>query len=97
MIYFVGHEPEWKKQKALEAGLVQVGQSSSDMQGKKYQAIAEQLEYAGFVNIKFVDLDDAGLFINKEETVDSVTIGGDSSFSSSDFFDPNAVVIISYH
>ena len=67
------------------------------MEGKKYQGIIEQLEESGFVNIKTIDMDDAGLFTNKSDTIESVTIDGDSSFSSSDYFDPNSKIIISYH
>ena len=67
------------------------------MKGNKYQAVLEQLDSAGFTNITTIDLDDAGWIINKADTVDSVSIGGDSSFISSDYFEPDAKVIISYH
>lgn len=97
LLYFMGAKEEWDAKKSIEAGKIQIGISASDMEGKKYQGIIEQLEESGFVNIKTIDMDDAGLFANKSDTIESVTIDGDSSFSSSDYFDPNSKIIISYH
>ena len=85
------------EKKSIDAGKIQVGQSSDDLEGKKYQAVEAILDSAGFKNITTIDLEDAGWFKNKEDTVESVSIGGDSSFSSSDYFDPDEKVIISYH
>lgn len=94
---FMGIKDEWSEKKSINAGQIKVGQSSSDMEGKNYQVVIEQLESAGFTNISSIDLDDAGWLTNKEDTIDSITINGDGSFSSSDYFDPDSKIIISYH
>ena len=88
---------EREEQRLIEAGMIPAGMASSDMEGKKYEGIVEQLELSGFSNIVTVDMDDAGLFKNKSDTIDHVTINGDSDFSSSDLFDPDSKIIISYH
>ncbi|SCY47492.1 hypothetical protein SAMN02910370_02720 [Lachnospiraceae bacterium XPB1003] len=91
----------WKdddeEKESINAGMIQVGQSYNDLEGKKYQAVEAILDSAGFTNITTIDLDDAGWFKNKADTVESVTIGGDSYFSSSDYFYPDEKIIISYH
>ena len=51
----------------------------------------------GFENIETIDLDDAGWFKNKKDTVKMVSIGGKTNFSSSDYFSKTDQVIISYH
>lgn len=88
---------EWDSKKAIEAGEIQIGISSSDMEGKKYQGIIEQLEEIGFVNIKTIDMDDAGIFTNRSDTIERVTIDGTSSFSASEYFNPDSKIIISFH
>lgn len=85
------------KQKAIDAGMIQVGQSASELEGQKYQGVMQILESAGFTNIDIVDLDDAGWFTNKADTVAKITIGGNSSFEASTYFDPDTKIIISYH
>ena len=56
-----------------------------------------QFEELGFDNIVTIDLDDAGLFWNKDGTVESVSTAGNSSFESIHYFYPTDKVIISYH
>lgn len=82
---------------STQSGLIKAGQSAEDMKDQNYELIVEQLKSAGFTNISTIDLDDAGWFTNKENTVYSVSIGGNAKFSSSDFFSPDAKVIVSYH
>lgn len=91
------HKAEQEKKKAIEAGMIEVGQSSSDMEGRDYKVVIEQLKSAGFTDITTVDLDDSGWFTKKRGTVESVTIAGDSSFSSNACFYPTAKIVVSYH
>lgn len=95
--FYFATEEERETRKSIRAGMIQAGQSSSEMEGKNYNAVLEQLEAAGFTEIKTIDLDDAGWFKNKSDTVDSVSIGGDTSFEDTDFFEPDAKVVITYH
>ena len=85
--------------KAVAEGKIQIGISSSDIEEDKtkYQGIVSQLEASGFSNITVIDLDDAGIFTKKADTIDSISVDGDSSFSSHDYFNPDAKIIISYH
>lgn len=91
------HKAEQRKKDAIEAGMIVVGQSSSDMEERDYKVVVEQLKSAGFTDITTVDLDDSGWFTKKKGTVESVTISGDSSFSAGDCFYPTAKIVVSYH
>ena len=55
------------------------------------------LQAAGFTNIELIDLDDSGLAFWTEDKVDTISVGGDTSFESTDWFDPDTKVVISYH
>ena len=64
---------------------------------EKYEAVVEQFEALGFTNITTIDLDDAGLAFWKAGKVKSISIGGDTSIVSDEYFDKNDPVIITYH
>ena len=85
------------EQRASEAGMKRPGRSSNDFEGMNFQAAAAELELAGFINISTIDLNDAGLFKNKKDTIERVTIDGKTSFSSGDYFPPDAQIVITYH
>lgn len=87
-----------KRQEAQmkEKGMVSVGYSS-DYVGEDYESVVMKLEALGFKNIETVDLDDSGILFFKNHNVESITINGDSSFSSSDYFSVTDKVVITYH
>ncbi|MBR5293367.1 MAG: hypothetical protein IKU31_01210 [Oscillospiraceae bacterium] len=68
-----------------------------DLLGKDYETVEAHFESAGFTNIELIDLDDSGLAFWKNGKVETISIGGDTSFDSTDFFDPETKVVISYH
>lgn len=68
-----------------------------DFEDKNYESVVAHFEAAGFTNIELIDLDDLGIAFWNNGKVESVSIGGDTSFDSSDYFSPDAKVIISYH
>lgn len=99
MMFFFTISPdsdEKDTQKAVETGMISAG-GAYDYIDKKYTVVEQQFEALGFTNIESMDLDDAGLFKNKKDTVESVMIDGDSAFGPSDYFPPGAKVIIRYH
>ena len=71
--------------------------NNSDYIGKNYKAVVSQFESMGFESIVTIDLHDQGLFRNKADTVESVSVNGDSHFGVNDRFDKKDKVIISYH
>ena len=79
------------------AGMIVVGTSSRDFIGEKYSWVESTLQGAGFENIELVDLHDSFPLSKKANTVESVSIAGDSSFSEDDFFYPDDKIVISYH
>ena len=81
---------------AESKGKVSVGYYK-DYEGKNYEAVVKQLEAMGFENIETIDLNDSGLMIWENEDVDSISIGGDSTFESVDYFSTDEKVIITYH
>lgn len=68
-----------------------------DLVGKNYETVVAHFEAAGFTNIELIDLDNAGIAFWNEGKVDTISIGGDTDFESTDWFYPDTKVIISYH
>ena len=77
-------------------GRINIGYAS-DLRGQNYKTVVSQIKAAGFYNIELIDLDDTGVFFWEHEKVKSISIGGDSSFTSWDYFEKDAKVVISYH
>lgn len=88
---------EINNKKKTSIGMIQVGQSSDDMEGKDYHAVVAQLESAGFKNITTIDLDDTFIIIRPSDTIESVSIGGKTNFNSTEYFYPDTPIVISYH
>ena len=86
-----------EERKAELEGKVKVRTSSEDFIGKNYTAVIPQLKAIGFENIETVDLNDAGWFNNKADTIDTISINGDSNFVASDYFFITDKVVIVYH
>ena len=82
--------------KGIENGVNAPGSQGSFV-GDNYVAVQMSFEAAGFTNVQLVPMGDlvTGLLVSEGE-VDSVTING-GSFSDGEQFEPDAVVIISYH
>ena len=76
-------------------GFISAG-TISDYEKENYEVVQKKFEDMGFVNIELIDLDDAG-FRKKENTVESISIKGNSEFGSDDYFLPEDRVVISYH
>ena len=87
------------EKKAIEEGKIRLGVSSDDIEEDKtkYQGVVSQLEASGFSNITTIDLDNAGIFTNRADTIDSISVDGETSFYSDDYYEPDANIIISYH
>ncbi len=94
--FWMGDSGERAAEKAKEAGLISAG-DSDDYEGENYELVVEQLKTLGFENISAVDLDDAGIALWKSDKVESVSVGGDTSFSSDDYFESDEAVIVKYH
>ena len=68
-----------------------------DLVGEKYETVEAHFEAAGFTNIELIDLDDAGISFWKNGEVEIISVGGNTSFDSADWFEPDTRVVISYH
>lgn len=78
------------------AGKIKAG-FHGDLIGENYQSVEAHFESAGFTNIELIDLDDSGVAFWKEGKVETISVGGKTSFDSLDWFDPDTKVVISYH
>ena len=94
-LYMAGSEDR-AAQQAIDSGKISAG-SYKDYEGEPYEAVVAQLEALGFGNISCVDLDDSGVLFWRSEKVESVSIGGDTTFDKSDYFFPDEIVIVKYH
>lgn len=81
---------------AQSQGKIKAG-NCDELIGLNYQTVVAHFEAAGFKHIEVIHLDDSGLAFWKDEKVATISIGGDTDFESVDWFDPNVVVVISYH
>lgn len=93
--YMAGSEDR-AAQKAKDTGKISAG-TDEDYVGGNYEVVVDQLETLGFTNITTVDLDDSGITFWKIDKVESVSIGGDTSFYSGDYFEPDIAIIVKYH
>ena len=93
-ILLLGMEYDIKQKEAI--GMIGIG-NQKDYVGKNYKAVVSQFESMGFENIDTIDLHDQGLFRNKADTVESVSVNGNSHFGINDRFDKKDKVVISYH
>jgi len=73
-----------------------VGTNSEDFKKKNYRTVINDLKNAGFYNFDYSLIEDAG-FLTKKNTVEEVSINGDTLFYSDDSFDEDARIAISIH
>ena len=77
---------------------ITVPMSAKDAEGMDYHDVVAAFEDAGFISIRCETKPDLVTgWITKENSVDSITIDGSSSFSSERTARPDAEVVITYH
>lgn len=100
-LMLLGSEIEEKKAEeeiriAIEEGKIQAGYYD-DLIGEDYKTVEAHFKAAGFTNIELIDLKDSGVAFWDNEKVETISVGGNTSFDETDYFDPDTKVIISYH
>lgn len=68
-----------------------------DLIGEDVSVVEAHFEAAGFTNIQLIDLDDSGILFFRNGKVETISVNGDTSFESTDYFPPDSKVVISYH
>ncbi len=87
------HSEKTSKPNAIEMPL-----SSSEIIGADLDYVKNELEYAGFKNIKSIPMKDLSLgILKKEGEIEKINVDGSKIFSSGEKFDKNSKIIISYH
>lgn len=72
--------------------------SSAETKGANYQTVITKFKEAGFTNVRVEKIEDLVFgWLTKDGEVENVAIGGSTSFSASDQFEPSAQVTITYH
>lgn len=72
--------------------------NASDVSNSKYQDVVSQFKKSGFTNVTTKEIDDLIIgFLTEDGEVEEVSIGGDTSFSTSDAFAADAPVVVSFH
>ena len=96
LILFILGEMENREHKSKNE--IRVSISSQDLTKSSCEDALQALKSAGFENIELIENNDIILGImSKENSVESVSINGDSDFSENDWFPMDAVVRITYH
>ena len=85
-----------REDKAEQEGKISAGYYD-DLVGEDYKTVEAHFRAAGFTNIELVELDNAGIAFWKKGEVVVISVGGNTTFESGDYFDPDVKVIISYH
>lgn len=71
---------------------------SNAQKGRDYQEVYKQFEKKGFTNIQFEVLDDLVTgWLTKDGEVESVSVDGDTDYSSDKWYPADVEVIITYH
>ena len=65
--------------------------------GKDYKSVAAHLKAAGFTNIELIDLNDSEIMFWNNGKVETISIGGNTSFDTTSYFNKDIKIIISYH
>ena len=87
-----------KKEEAKSLEHVKMTCDSKHYKGENYEYVVDNLEAVGFSNIEAVGLEDLVTgWIIKENTVDSISINGDSDFEEGEYFHEDAKVKVYYH
>lgn len=82
--------------RAQKAGKISAG-TYEDYEGEDFEAVVEQLTALGFTNITCVELDDSGALFWRSGKVESVSIEGDTTFYSYNYFYPDVTIVVTYH
>ena len=90
MYFFIGGKVA-KSQGKVSAGYYR------DLVGQDYETVVAHFEAAGFKNIEVIDLDDSGVLFWKEGKVEKISVAGDTSFESTDYFSTDSKIVISHH
>lgn len=75
---------------------IRVGTAAESFKKKNFRTVINDLENAGFYNFDYTLIEDAGLFV-KKDSVEEVSINGDTTFSEYTEFDEDANIDISIH
>ena len=72
--------------------------NASDVSNSKYQDVVSQFKKSGFTNVTTKEIDDLIIgFLTEDGEVEEVSIGGNTSFSTSDAFAADVPVVVSFH
>lgn len=81
---------------AISEGKINAG-FYRDLVGEDYKTVTAHFDSAGFTNVELIDLNDSGILFWRNGKVKTISIAGNSTFESTDWFDPDSKVVISYH
>lgn len=80
------------------ANVLSMPSSSKEFEGNGYEEVVDDLTKAGFTNVEPKALDDLITgWITKEGSVETISVNGDSLFTTDDNFPKDAEIVVSYH
>ncbi len=87
-----------KKEERIANGEIKIGISASQLEGEDYMVVMERFENLGFTNIQAEPITDLITgWVTKDGEVEEVIIGGNNTFSSTEYFHKDTKIIIRYH
>lgn len=85
----------YNERSAVEDGKISAG-FYRDLIGEDYKTVEAHFEAAGFTDIELIETDVSVLDFS-DGKVKTISIGGNTRFDSTDYFEPDTKVVISYH
>lgn len=83
---------------STDDGKIKIPHSASVYEGDNYIDVVEELENAGFTNVKTeVICDLITGWLTKDGEIESISVDGDTSYNSDARYDTNVPIIITYH
>ena len=77
---------------------IHVPLNASDVSNSNYQDVVSQFKKSGFTNVTTKEINDLIIgFLTEDGEVEEVSIGGDTTFSTSDAFAADTPVVVSFH
>ena len=91
------YEPETPEEAALaHEGKIQIPDSSKRYQGRNYQEVVTELTDAGFTNIVTEPQIVKKNWLTHADSISKITIAGKNQFIKDEWFEPNAIIRITY-
>ena len=80
-----------------EAEYIPMPKSAKAYRGDKYKKVLKELKNAGFTNLEIRPSEKKASFFHKKDTIQSISINGDTKFKAGEKYPPDSKVLLFYY